>query len=43
MRLAAANAVAAAAGPSDLLPDMFDMSMHAAVGEAVARAWLEES
>jgi len=42
MRLAAAYAVAAAAGSNELLPDMFDMSMHAAVGHAVARAWLEE-
>jgi malate dehydrogenase (oxaloacetate-decarboxylating) len=43
MRLAAANAVASAAAPNELLPDMFDMSMHAAVGQAVARAWMEES
>ncbi len=43
MRLAAANAVAAAAGPNELLPDMFDMAMHAAVGQAVERAWLEDS
>jgi malate dehydrogenase (oxaloacetate-decarboxylating) len=43
MRLAAAYAVASAAPPTELLPDMFDMSMHAAVGSAVARAWQEES
>jgi malate dehydrogenase (oxaloacetate-decarboxylating) len=39
MRLAAAFAVASAAGPSELLPDMFDMAMHAAVADSVVRAW----
>jgi malate dehydrogenase (oxaloacetate-decarboxylating) len=43
MRLAAAYAVASAAAPNELLPDMFDMTMHAAVGNAVARAWQEEA
>jgi malate dehydrogenase (oxaloacetate-decarboxylating) len=39
MRLAAAHAVAGAARPGDLLPDMFDMGMHATVARAVADAW----
>jgi malate dehydrogenase (oxaloacetate-decarboxylating) len=42
MRLAAAYAVASAAPPNELLPDMFDAGMHAAVGSAVARAWQED-
>lgn len=43
MRLAAAYAVASAAPTNELLPDMFDLGMHAAVGNAVARAWHEEA
>jgi malic enzyme len=43
MRLAAAYAVASAAPPNELLPDMFDAGMHASVGSAVARAWQEEA
>ena len=39
MRIAAAFAVASAAGSGELLPDMFDMAMHASVAQAVARAW----
>jgi malate dehydrogenase (oxaloacetate-decarboxylating) len=39
MRLAAASAVANAAKGDELLPDMFDLSMHAAVARAVADAW----
>ncbi len=42
MRLAAANAVASAAKPGELLPDMFDLGMHAAVARAVAEAWQKE-
>jgi malate dehydrogenase (oxaloacetate-decarboxylating) len=40
MRLAAAHAVATAAKADELLPDMFDMAMHASVGHAVANAWI---
>jgi malate dehydrogenase (oxaloacetate-decarboxylating) len=39
MRLAAAHAVARAAVPGELLPDMFDLATHAKVGHAVAEAW----
>lgn len=39
MRLAAAHAVAGAAVPGELLPDMFDLETHARVGRAVAEAW----
>jgi malate dehydrogenase (oxaloacetate-decarboxylating) len=39
MRLAAAHAVAAAAKPGELLPDMFDSGTHRAVANAVAEAW----
>jgi malate dehydrogenase (oxaloacetate-decarboxylating) len=39
MRLAAAHAVANAAKADELLPDMFDMAMHANVGASVAAAW----
>jgi malate dehydrogenase (oxaloacetate-decarboxylating) len=41
MRLAAAHAVAGAAPSGELLPDMFDMGMHASVGRAVADAWTQ--
>jgi hypothetical protein len=34
--------VAAAAKPNELLPDMFDMAMHAAVARAVEEAWRGE-
>lgn len=43
MRLAAAHAVAAAARVDELLPDMFDLGMHARIGRAVADAWRAES
>jgi malate dehydrogenase (oxaloacetate-decarboxylating) len=39
MRLAASHAVATAARGDELLPDMFDMAMHAGVANAVAEAW----
>lgn len=39
MRLAAASAVATAAAPGELLPDMFDLAMHAKVARAVFDAW----
>lgn len=39
MRLAAAHAVAGAAAHGELLPDMFDLTMHAKVARAVADAW----
>jgi malate dehydrogenase (oxaloacetate-decarboxylating) len=39
MRLAAAHAVANAARPDELLPDMFDTGMHGRIGKAVADAW----
>jgi len=42
MRLAAAYAVAGAAKPGELLPDMFDMGMHDGVARAVANAWVRE-
>jgi malate dehydrogenase (oxaloacetate-decarboxylating) len=43
MRLAAANAVATSAKDGELVPDMFDMAMHARVGSAVAEAWRTEA
>jgi malate dehydrogenase (oxaloacetate-decarboxylating) len=43
MRLAAADAVASAAKPGELLPDMFDMAMHAGVARAVATTWAREA
>jgi hypothetical protein len=39
MRLAAAHAVASAARADELVPDMFDLGMHARIGRAVADAW----
>jgi malate dehydrogenase (oxaloacetate-decarboxylating) len=39
MRLAASHAVATAARGEELLPDMFDLAMHASVAHAVAEAW----
>jgi malate dehydrogenase (oxaloacetate-decarboxylating) len=39
MRLSAAYAVATAAKPGELLPDMFDPDLHLAVGRAVGEAW----
>jgi malic enzyme len=39
MRLAAAHAVATKAKADELLPDMFDPTLHDDVGRAVAEAW----
>lgn len=39
MRLAASHAVAVAAKGQELLPDMFDMAMHASVAQAVGDSW----
>ena len=39
LRLAASHAVATAARGEELLPDMFDLAMHASVAHAVAEAW----
>jgi malate dehydrogenase (oxaloacetate-decarboxylating) len=43
MRLAAADAVASAAKAGELLPDMFDLGMHAGVARAVAAAWARDA
>jgi malate dehydrogenase (oxaloacetate-decarboxylating) len=42
MRLAAAHAVAASARGDELLPDMFDLSLHRGVAHAVGEAWRGE-